>query len=241
MDQGKHMARLHLHFKPIRARCCMSLLFAFTFAGCAHTESSSTNVSKAASSSAPLFGEISSIPGEGFSSCLMLPEDLRLLSDITTRRVVPNTNSAKEGGRIALTVREMNEWSDVVSQVDDMPVPLVIDPTSARPVFVAVFDGTWNDREEKDEPLTVPGHLSREIEALSISVKGIHVKYYHGVGTRLSWIGRLWEGITGSGTKERAEDAFKDFQAFTTQEGKVPHVYTLGFSRGSASARHFLN
>ncbi|MNZ77617.1 hypothetical protein D3C78_961650 [compost metagenome] len=65
--------------------------------------------------------------------------------------------------------------------------------------------------------------------------------YYHGVGTRVSMLRRWWESTTGSGTRERAEQALADLQAFTRREGKTPHVYAIGFSRGAASARHFLN
>jgi len=211
------------------------------FTGCAYTATTGADYFQNTSISEPVFNDISAVPVAGFSTCRLLPQDFLLLTDIATRRRVPNTENSKEGKRIALSAREMNEWGEVISRMENVPVPLVFDTEIARPVFVAVFDGTWNDREAKDEPLTVPGHLSLELEAMAATVKGLRVKYYHGVGTRVSWSRRIWEGMTGLGTRERAEEALRDLQAFAAHEAKTPHVYTIGFSRGAASARHFLN
>ncbi|WP_248747070.1 DUF2235 domain-containing protein [Pseudomonas sp. MWU12-2037] len=181
------------------------------------------------------------VPTEGFSSCLMQTDDFALLRDIEQHRVIPDSGSSLQGGRQPLSILDMNEWNTAVARLEHQPVPLVIDTMDVRPVFVAVFDGTWNDRDDSDIPITVPGVLSRELEASQTATQGLQVKYYHGVGTRVSKLRHWWEGATGSGTRERAEQAFTDLQAFIQHEGKTPHVYAIGFSRGAASARHFLN
>lgn len=228
-------------FKNLGIRCFLFVLVGGAITACSYAPRTSAYTSPKDNNSAPTASEISAIPVEGFSTCRLLPDDFLLFADIASRRVVPDTESSKEGGRIALSADEMNEWSEVLFRMENVPVPLVIDPKAPRPVFVAVFDGTWNDREVKDEPLTVPGHLSHDFETMAAKVGGLRVKYYHGVGTRVSLLRRLWEGVTGAGTRERAEEALSDLQAFAAREGKLPHVYAIGFSRGAASARHFLN
>lgn len=181
-------------------------------------------------------------PVEGFSSCTLNTDDFALLRDIAQGRAIPDTRSSLAGGRQPLSIREMNQWSSTIEEINSQPVPLVINPMDVRPVFVAVFDGTWNDRDDTTSPNTVPGILARELERSQTATQDLQVRYYHGVGTRASKkLRRWWEGATGSGTRDRAEQALADLKAFTRQSEKPPHVYAIGFSRGAASARHFLN
>ncbi|VVP88572.1 T6SS phospholipase effector Tle1-like catalytic domain-containing protein [Pseudomonas fluorescens] len=180
-------------------------------------------------------------PVVGFSTCLLQSDDITLIREIQLGHMIPDTRASLEGGRNPLSIREMNQWGSNLSALENASVPLVIDSMDVRPVFVAVFDGTWNDREDSNTPITVPGRLSRELEAGKAKTPALQVTYYNGVGTRVSMFRRWWEGATGAGTKERAEQALADLQAFTKREGKMPHVYAIGFSRGAASARHFLN
>jgi len=187
------------------------------------------------------FDQAEFIPVIGFSTCLLKRDDIALIREIQQGQMVPDTRKSLEGNRNVLSIREMNQWSSGLRTLESGPIPLVIDPMDTRPVFVAVFDGTWNDREDIDSPVTVPSVLSRELEASQSKTPGLQVKYYNGVGTRVSMFRRWWEGATGAGTKERAEQALSDLQAFAQHERKLPHVYVIGFSRGAASARHFLN
>lgn len=180
-------------------------------------------------------------PVDGFSTCRLQPEDFALLTDIAQGRLVPDSHNSDSDGRIALTIREMNQWLDKSSQLDTQPVQLVLAPKPSPPVFVALFDGTWNDRDDKSSPTTVVGHLSFDLEKMNATVNDLKIKYYPGVGTRTSWVRHLWQGITGSGAKERAEEALRDLQEFSARGGNTPHIYAIGFSRGAASARHFLN
>lgn len=186
-------------------------------------------------------GQAELIPVVGFSSCLLQNNDITLIREIEQGHMIPDTRISFDGGRIPLSIREMNQWSSSLSALENQSVPLVIDSMDVRPVFVVVFDGTWNDREDSSSPITVPGVLSRELEGSQAKTPGLQVKYYNGVGTRVSMLRRWWEGATGAGTRERAEQALIELQAFTQNEGKMPHVYAIGFSRGAASARHFLN
>ena len=182
-----------------------------------------------------------SLPVRGFGTCPLTPEDFTLLSEIEQGKVVPNTQQGTSEGSISLSIAEMNQWSQTLNALEFSFMPLVRNQKSPWPVFVFVFDGTWNDRDEEGNPITVPGQLSLDLEYLKSQASGFELRYYHGVGTRVSVLGKLWEGMTGAGTKERAEEALHDLNEFIQREGKVPHIYVIGFSRGAASARHFLN
>ncbi|SDG90450.1 DUF2235 domain-containing protein [Janthinobacterium sp. YR213] len=107
---------------------------------------------------------------------------------------------------------------------------------------MAVFDGTWNDKEDPDPPRTVPVQLANDLAELALTDPLVQPHYYEGVGTREWVLLRLWDGATGHGTIERAGFALLDLKADTSANGGVvPYVYVIGFSRGAASARHFLN
>lgn len=180
-------------------------------------------------------------PIAGTGQCPLDADDFKLLVEIEQGQWVPDNEKDLGKGQIPLSVEDMNLWYRKISELESDSLPLVVGDILNRPVFVAVFDGTWNDREDRNSPVTVPGLLSRELEALQAGSRDLEVKYYNGVGTRVSWMRSMYEGATGEGTIDRAINAFSDFQAYIKQTGVVPAVYTIGFSRGAASARHFLN
>lgn len=214
---------------------------ALALAACASSPTNSAGSEPGTQLASIQIAEAELIPVEGFSSCTMNTDDFALLRDIEQGRAVPDISSSLRAGRQPLSIQEMNQWSAAGTKIESLPVPLVFDPLDARPVFVAVFDGTWNDRDDKTNPATVPGALSRELEHSQIATHNLQVRYYHGVGTRVPKLRRWWEGATGSGTRDRADKAIADLKAFTRTSSKTPHVYAIGFSRGAASARHFLN
>lgn len=114
-------------------------------------------------------------------------------------------------------------------------------------VFVANFDGTWNDRSEvpKGESKTLVGLLYEE--SLRHDNPAVENHYLHGVGTQTKTKAQvLYEGATGSGCQERAEQMHqKLIEAAAWWEIENPdveiHVHAVGFSRGAATALHFLN
>ncbi|WP_440058131.1 phospholipase effector Tle1 domain-containing protein [Pseudomonas fragariae (ex Marin et al. 2024)] len=217
----------------------ISLLLLAGLAAC--TPSTPMLISKTVSLAPPELRSTDLAPVAGFSKCLVGLDDARLIQEITRGEMIPDSLGGLEGVRLPLSIQEMNQWSSQMNAIMEARVPLVIDPNDTRPVFLAVFDGTWNDRDDTRLPMTVPGALSRELELSEASTPGLSVHYYEGVGTTGGYLRRLWDGSTGAGTRERAERALSDFKAFARAQQKTPHVYVIGFSRGAASARYFLN
>lgn len=175
--------------------------------------------------------------------CAFTDQQLALTQAIQTGRARP-VDAARAYGRLGLTIPEMNQWSSASRRLESLHVPDVRSSSHGKPwpVFVAVFDGTWNDKDDPDLPRTVPAQLADDLAALARTEPLVQPHYYEGVGTRESVLLRLWDGATGRGTVERAERALSDLKAATAANGGVaPYVYAIGFSRGAASARHFLS
>ncbi|MGY0584238.1 MAG: phospholipase effector Tle1 domain-containing protein [Paraglaciecola chathamensis] len=175
-----------------------------------------------------------------FATCPLNSSEIGLLPDINigtlTPKFQPNSTSKKQ-----LTVYEANEWLQIVRASLPHEAPAINLPNFEKKIFFAIFDGTYNDRDDESLPPTVPAKLSLQLEELSKIRSDIEVKYYNGVGTRVNWFNKLYEGITGEGSVDRAEIAFDDLVDYSDVISDTPHVYAIGFSRGAASARHFLN
>ena len=179
------------------------------------------------------------VPGR----CAFTDQQLVLTQAIRTGKARP-VDAARAHGRLALTIPEMNQWSIASWRLESLHVPDVRFSLDGKPwpIFVAVFDGTWNDKEDPGLQRTVPAQLADDLAALARTEPLVHPHYYEGVGTRESGLLKFWDGATGRGTVERAERALSDLKAATAANGGVvPYVYAIGFSRGAASARHFLN
>ncbi|WP_217875493.1 T6SS phospholipase effector Tle1-like catalytic domain-containing protein [Pseudoalteromonas shioyasakiensis] len=177
---------------------------------------------------------------KGFAECPMDLEGLQTLIDVKNGTLIPNSVAGKKVNNIPLSISEMNEWSEVFNQIEGSFPPAVFNIDDDREVYFFIFDGTWNDKDSK-KPRTIPAKLFEQLIQLESKDARINVKYYPGVGTRTSIAGELWEGFTGSGAKERADKALHELEMQIENMKKKPHVYTIGFSRGAASARHFLN
>lgn len=147
-----------------------------------------------------------------------------------------------------LTAEQRDELNLAVRQVEAAPV-LPVAELKSNPhlhVYVAAFDGTWNDRDavpSGERPSIVASLENKLSEQYGDRLQG---EYFNGVGTRAGFVGNLVEGATGAGTIQRAEAAYDKFQAQATEWlAKDPnaeiHVHATGFSRGATSARHFLN
>lgn len=148
-----------------------------------------------------------------------------------------------------LTEKEKQDWLDAIVMMDDTFLPALAWQGAGaehKHVFVAAFDGTWNDRENlrPGEVMTNPALLEKELSELYN--ERLSGNYYNGVGTRENALMKVLNGMTGDGSEQRAEQAFRDFQKQSLEWLKADpdaqiHVVTVGFSRGAASARHFLN
>lgn len=108
-------------------------------------------------------------------------------------------------------------------------------------LYKVAFDGTLNDRERvpKQEQNTVIAHISK-----LINVNG-DVHYYRGPGMQgesISWL----DAMFGTSCIKVAEQAVADYEAVARRwRAADPDVeirmFVTGFSRGAATARHFMN
>lgn len=113
-------------------------------------------------------------------------------------------------------------------------------------VFAVHFDGTNNDRDnipEGQQTTLVDDSFMRLRDADNPAIES---RYYHGVGTGPSGLRRVMELAFGVGCERNAErahaDLVKQVAEWRREDPDVEvHVHVVGFSRGSASALHFLN
>jgi len=121
-----------------------------------------------------------------------------------------------------------------------MDAPLITHPIGHRPVkiYKVAFDGTFNDRARIPlyERETLVARIARQVHA---------DRYYSGVGMQGSGIDYL-DGISGSSSFDVAEQAKLEFFAQASKwlldnPNTDIRVFVTGFSRGAATARHFMN
>jgi hypothetical protein len=125
---------------------------------------------------------------------------------------------------------------DLAAEVDDRP---------AR-VLVVLFDGTRNDRErirDRERP-TIIAHIRERLE--QDGRNGSVFRYTAGPGTAGTTPVRWLDSATGASSGPRAVEACRraveDIRAIRNLEPEADvRILVAGFSRGAASARHFLN
>ena len=140
-----------------------------------------------------------------------------------------------------LSAQHKVEVSTVLAGVDQLVCPLV--PGNK---FVALFDGTENSIYSADpllegEQLTLIGRLSLE---LTNKDPLTHVQYVAGVGAPLSaGASSTGSALSGDGCVQRAEMMYCDLVDYASQlpPGESFYIDVAGFSRGAATARHFMN
>ncbi|MBA0167111.1 DUF2235 domain-containing protein [Pectobacterium sp. CFBP8739] len=121
-----------------------------------------------------------------------------------------------------------------------MDAPLITHQIGHRPVkiYKVAFDGTFNDRARipLDERETMVARIARQVNA---------DRYYRGVGMQGSGIDYP-DGISGSSSFDVAEQAKREFFVQASKwlldnPNTDIRVFVTGFSRGAATARHFMN
>jgi hypothetical protein len=176
----------------------------------------------------------------GFSECPINNEDLQTIINVNNGILIPDSGKSSDVDNISLSVPQMNEWLYSFNQIDSLHPPVIFDTQSNRQVHFFIFDGTWNNKDNGD-PKTIPAKIYKELINLNPKDSRINVNYYSGVGTETTPFGKLQEGISGKGSKERAINAFAELKKHISVTKQKPHIYAIGFSRGAATARHFLN
>lgn len=106
----------------------------------------------------------------------------------------------------------------------------VVDPLG---LALYAFDGTWNDRDKMKRPTNV---------AKLVEIYNGAAWYEKGVGT--DWYTKHIGGLTGVGGKNRIESMYgKLTEYYNTPDptGENQQIDIIGFSRGAALARTFVN
>lgn len=121
-------------------------------------------------------------------------------------------------------------------------------PFNGGPVVVlaALFDGTRNDRDQvgRDSPPTVVAYIQDQLEKGQVLSRP--AAYYAGVGTRGNRLYRLFDSAIGHSAGTIAQQACDRMlgdmhEIMDAQPDAEIRVFVAGFSRGAASARHFMN
>jgi hypothetical protein len=148
---------------------------------------------------------------------------------------------------IPLTGPQKNELHHLA---DHPPVaPAFAKTGDANPhlrVFAVHFDGTENDAGhiDEDERATLVAESHRLLSGQRDP--NMASRYYQGVGTTKGAFSNKVEAMLGIGCRANAEQAYDDLvakaQAWLQEDPAAEiHVHVVGFSRGSASALHFMN
>ncbi|MEJ2911610.1 phospholipase effector Tle1 domain-containing protein [Pseudoalteromonas sp. C12FD-1] len=110
--------------------------------------------------------------------------------------------------------------------------------------YVIAFDGTGNDKDNiyGNSRQTVVAHLFN----LLTKAHGYNGQYYKGPGTQKNFFPRKLDSAQCYSCKSIAKKALRDFEKYLKRS--IDHssntevrVITIGFSRGAAIARHFMN
>ncbi|MEO0367948.1 MAG: hypothetical protein AAF197_04075, partial [Pseudomonadota bacterium] len=148
-----------------------------------------------------------------------------------------------DGGRDA-TREELAKYDQYTNELREMEHVDRYDAEDPNQrLMVLAFDATRSDRLKPGTKHTNPDIL----EELVVESDRVSSFYVHGVGTRSATkLGSWFEMITGAGSIERAELAYRQLveqvQDWYRENPNVEiHVSTIGFSRGVGSQRHFAN
>ena len=124
-----------------------------------------------------------------------------------------------------------------------MPVPIFQHAGNPHErIFIAAFDGTWNDAINDKDHLTNVGLIKQQIEASSNpNVGGSYVK---GVGTQDNFIERTLDGAFGYTYDKRLEEMYENFTVKCKEWLKEDpqaqiRIAEIGFSRGAEQAAGF--
>jgi len=141
---------------------------------------------------------------------------------------------------------DMATYGIAQAAMAQMPVPVFkhADNPYER-LFVASFDGTWNDAEKDPQHLTNVGRISNTIAELAKNPDNhIAGHYVKGVGTQDGFIERTLDGAFGYTYDERLEEMYKHFTEQAKEWlAKDPQaqirIADIGFSRGAEQAAGF--
>lgn len=177
---------------------------------------------------------------EGFSSCPLNSESLQTIVDIHNGVLKPKSEEAKKINNLPMSNKEMGQWYKLFGDLESAYIPSVLTEFDHKDVYFFIFDGTWNDKDS-DMPKTIPAKLYDQLNELETRNPRVNTYYYPGVGTRTNIVKKIIDGTTGNGAVDKANNALDQLKKIVNSSGDAPHIYAIGFSRGAATARHFIN
>ncbi|BHH84967.1 tandem-95 repeat protein [Desulforhopalus sp. 52FAK] len=145
-----------------------------------------------------------------------------------------------------LTDQELRQYDIVHEEVSQLDTSDTFDSSDPNQrLFFFSFDGTRNDRDSTD-PDTVYTNPAI-LQSLVPRSDNVGSEYIRGVATQTTnVIDEAYKSATGDECEQRAEDAYTLFcekvKIWQDENPNVEvHLSTAGFSRGTASQRHFAN
>ncbi len=151
---------------------------------------------------------------------------------------------------VPISQNSMKELTQFMNNEFVFAIPRINEGRPERIVFVMGFDGTNNDREQvpEGETKTVVAQLLDGVEGNEfgkpVDYPGAPVlkSYLRGPGCADSWW-CLLDQATGRSSRSTAQEALHQLKAFIAAHPAATEVrvVVIGFSRGAATARHFLN
>ncbi|MEO6172515.1 MAG: DUF2235 domain-containing protein [Arenimonas sp.] len=128
-----------------------------------------------------------------------------------------------------------------------MPMPVFQHANNPHErLFIAAFDGTWNDAEKDPQHLTNVGQIRNQIMELKDRNPdaSIALNYVKGVGTQDSFIERTLDGAFGYTYDERIEEMYikfiKQADTWIKEDPQTQvRIADIGFSRGAEQAAGF--
>jgi hypothetical protein len=128
-----------------------------------------------------------------------------------------------------------------------MPVPIFQHAGNPHErIFIAAFDGTWNDADKDPEHKTNVGLIRDQIKAYNDENPNspIGVGYVKGVGTQDNFVERTLDGAFGYTYDKRLEEMYEKFtdqaKKWLKEDPQAQiRVADIGFSRGAEQAAGF--
>ena len=143
---------------------------------------------------------------------------------------------------------DLQRYTDAATQLGQMQVPVLV--SRDRPderLFVAVLDGTGNDRNNPAMgPQTGVAQIFQQIrdQETSGQVSNVAAGYLRGPGTQNGWLGSTVDGARGHTFEERTETMYRQFieqsaRWLVENPNADIRVAAIGFSRGAEQAAYF--
>ena len=147
----------------------------------------------------------------------------------------------------AADAHDMATYGVAQQAMATMPVPIFQHAGNPRErIFIAAFDGTWNDAEKDPQHLTNVGLIRNQIMELKEKNPNapIALNYVKGAGTQDNFVERTLDGVFGYTYDQRLEEMYENFikqaDRWIKEDPQAQiRLADIGFSRGAEQAAGF--